>query len=175
VQPNIVLIGFSTTGKSTVARLVAQRSGWMAVDIDELIVARTGRTIPDIFERDGEVAFRDLEAAALAEALAGERRVVATGGGAVLRQDNRALMKARGWVVLLEARPETILARLQVAAASEPRPLLAGDDPLVRITALKAARQPLYDALADLTIHTDGRTTAQVAAAVLAARSNLRQ
>jgi shikimate kinase len=169
VRPNLVLIGFSATGKSAVARLLAQWSGWVAVDTDELIVARAGRTIPDIFERDGEAAFRDLEATVLAEALAGERRVVATGGGAVLREGNRVLMKTRAQVVLLEARPETILARLQAAAPSEPRPLLAGDDPLTKIKNLKATRQPIYEAVADLTVHTDDQTITQIAVAVLAA------
>jgi shikimate kinase len=169
VRPNLVLIGFSATGKSAVARLLAQWSGWVAVDTDELIVARAGRTIPDIFERDGEATFRDLEATVLAEALAGERRVVATGGGAVLREGNRVLMKTRAQVVLLEARPETILARLQAVAPSEPRPLLAGDDPLTKIKNLKATRQPIYEAVADLTVHTDDQTITQIAVAVLAA------
>ncbi len=173
-RPNIILIGFSTTGKSRVGRLLARRLGWDFVDTDDLIVERAGKSIPDIFADEGELHFRDLEREALEQACARERTVIATGGGAILERENRELMRERGWVVCLEARPETIYRRLkQAEARGEPdvvRPLLACPDPLARIIRLKEIRQPYY-ALADCTIHTDDLTQEQVAEEILLAWS----
>ena len=163
----IVLTGFSGTGKSLVAPIVAERLGWHAVDTDSLVEKAAGRPIAGIFTRDGEARFRDLEAEAVRQACARERAVVAVGGGAMLRPDSRRLLADGGFVVCLEARPETVLQRLREGAA-EDRPLLAGADPLARIRGLKAARQPVY-ALADFTVHTDGLTLQQVAAEVVRA------
>ena len=127
-KPNVVLTGFSTTGKSTVCRQLAEALGWYHVDTDALITAAAGRSIEVIFRDDGEPAFRAMERAALEAALAGRDNVVATGGGAVISADNRTLMRERAWVVCLSARPATVLARLEEAARVEPRPLLAGAD-----------------------------------------------
>src|SRR3990170_2583424 len=154
----IVLTGFSGTGKSAVARLVAKRLGWDVVDTDTLVEQADGRPIVDIFAREGEVRFRDLEAEAVRQACARPNAVVSVGGGATLRPDSRRLLADGGFVVCLEARPETVLQRLREGEAEE-RPLLAGPDPstgsgqalLGRIRELKAARQPLY-ALADHTV-----------------------
>lgn len=172
-QRGIYLIGFSGTGKSTVAGLVAAALGWPAYDLDSLIVARSGAPIPAIFAAEGEAGFRARESAALAELAAGaDPFVVATGGGAPLRDENRRLMEATGWVVALEGRPETLLARIELqrrrAAPDAARPLIDGDDPLARMRALKQSRQPVY-ALADWTVHTDRLTPAQVAAEVVRA------
>src|SRR3990170_4178722 len=163
----IVLTGFSGTGKSLVAPLVAQRLGWETVDTDVLVERAASRPIADIFARDGEPRFRDLEAEAVRQACARERAVVSAGGGATLRPDSRRLLADGGFVVCLEARPETVLQRLREGEAEE-RPLLAAPDPLSRIRELKAARQPVY-ALADHTVHTDGLTLQQVAAEVVRA------
>src|SRR3990170_1457077 len=154
----IVLTGFSGTGKSAVAALVAERLGWRAVDTDSLVEQAAGRPVADIFAREGETRFRELEAEAVRQACARERAVVSAGGGATLRPDSRRLLADGGFVVCLEARPETVLQRLGEGEAEE-RPLLAGPDPstgsgqalLGRIRELKAARQPLY-ALADHTV-----------------------
>lgn len=174
---SIYLIGSSGTGKSTVARLVAARLGWPSHDLDELIVVRSGMAIPTIFEREGEAGFRDRESAAL-QALGAGPFVVATGGGAPLRVENRALMARSGWVVALEGRPETLHARiqrqLQQAAPDAVRPLLGADDPLERLRALKAGRQPIY-ALADWTVHTDRLAPAQVADEIVRAVAILQQ
>ena len=165
----IVLTGFSGTGKSAIARLVAERLGWESVDTDSLVEQAAGRSVADIFARDGEARFRDLEADAVRQACAREKAVVSAGGGATLRPDSRRLLADGGFVVCLEARPETVLQRLREGEAGElDRPLLAGPDPLSRIRALKAARQPVY-ALADHTIHTDGLTPDDVAAEVVRA------
>jgi len=174
----IVLTGFSGTGKSLVAPLVAQKLGWEAFDTDALIERAAVRPIADIFARDGEPLFRELESQALRDACSHSRAVISTGGGALLRPDNRQLMAEGGFIVCLEARPETILQRLCEGTEEEPldRPLLAGPvlsgaegpDPLGRIRELKAARQPLY-ALADHTVHTDGLSPEEVATEVVRA------
>jgi shikimate kinase len=167
VRPNVALTGFSTTGKSTVGRLLAAELGWTYVDTDALIVERAGRPIHAIFSGDGEAAFRGLESEALAEAVAGEHSVIATGGGAILAPANREILRARAWIVCLTAAPTTVLARLRVAAVTEPRPLLAGDDPLARIETLMTARATAY-ADADLVVPTDAATPGEVTAAILA-------
>ncbi|MFN8481490.1 MAG: shikimate kinase [Anaerolineae bacterium] len=166
LKPNLALTGFSTTGKSTVCRRLAHALGWYHADTDELITVAAGRPIEAIFRDDGEPAFRALEQAALAAALAGCRNVVATGGGAVIAAGNRALMRQRAWVVCMSARPETVIARLEEAARVEPRPLLAGADPLGRVTTLLAQRQAFY-AEADLVVETDTLTPTDVTELIL--------
>lgn len=168
----IYLIGFSGTGKSTIARLVARERGWPAYDLDEVIVERSGMTIPVIFQREGEPGFRLREAEALRAVSGDGRFVVATGGGAALRVENRRLMASRGWIVSLEGRPETLHGRiqrqLQQADPSAIRPLLDAVYPLDQIRALKHTRQSVYS-LADWTIHTDRLTPELVTAEVLRA------
>ena len=166
----IVLTGFSGTGKTKVARLVAARLGWQAVDTDDLIVQRAGKPIPDIFAQDGEDAFRRIERDALAEVCRQPRTVIGVGGGANVSGENRRIMADGGFVVCLEARPETILQRLRPQLKRDPgaRPMLATPDPLGRIRELKALRAPFY-ALADYTVHTDGLSPEQVADEVLRA------
>ena len=162
---NIYLTGFSGTGKSRVGQAVARALDWRPVDIDDRIARDAGKPIAAIFRDDGEPAFRDRERALLREATDGDRQVVATGGGAFVDPDNAALMLQSGVVVCLEARPETILQRLQSepGGSSSPaiRPLLEGPDPLERIRALKAERQAAY-ARAHWTVHTDGLSIEQV-------------
>ena len=160
----IFLTGFSFTGKSQVAPLVAQSLGWRALDLDDLIEEGAGKPIPQIFAEEGEPGFRQRERQALREACRQDEVVVATGGGVVVAEENRRLMAEGGFVVCLEARPETILRRLQQLDGGPPseRPLLSGGDPLGRIRQLKGLRQPLY-ALADQTVHTDDLTPQQVA------------
>jgi shikimate kinase len=164
----IILTGFSGTGKTEVARLVAERLGWQAIDSDDAIVEAAAKPIPDIFRDHGENHFRALEQTTLRQLCSRPKLVIAAGGGAILDAKNRRLMAHGGFIVCLEARPETILERLRPQLDSDPvaRPLLATPDPLRRIRELKSFRQPYY-ALADHTVHTDGLTTAQVAAEVI--------
>ena len=160
-KSNIILIGFSTTGKSRAGWLLAQRLGWAFIDTDAWVAGMAGKPIPEIFEEDGEPEFRELERLALEEALGRGQAVIATGGGAVVYKTNREQMRERGWIVLLEATPETILQRMQADDATSEvpvRPLLAGEDPLRHIIELKTERQPIYDSLADEIIHTDHQT-----------------
>jgi shikimate kinase len=169
----IFLVGFSGTGKSTIARLIADMIGCPAFDLDQLIVEASGMPIPSIFECEGEEGFRRRESEALQTVSCQEAFVVATGGGAVLREENRRLMSDHGWIVCLEGRPETLHARLQSQLAKEAgpgavRPLLDSEDPLEKLRTLKQGRQPIY-ALADWTVHTDRLTPEQVAAEVVRA------
>lgn len=165
-MPNLALIGFSGSGKSSVGRRLAERLGWRFVDLDAAIAAEAGMTVPEIFAREGEASFRARESDHLRRALAGEFVVVATGGGAVVAPANRALMLERAFVICLEARPETIHARLAAHLAEDEegavRPLLADADPLRRIEALKVARQAFY-AACHATIHTDALDEEEVA------------
>ncbi len=153
---NIILIGFSATGKSKVGRKVAQLLDWDFLDTDDEIVRLAGKSIPRISAEDGEPHFRELERQVLEQAGSRERTVIATGGGAVLSSHNQEVMARSGMVVCLEAKAETIRDRLrQDNETSGPlRPLLATPDPLQRIKELKQARQPCY-AIADWTVHTD--------------------
>lgn len=157
-EDNIVLVGFSGTGKTTVGRLLAARLRRRFVDMDEEIARRLELTIPGVFARFGEGRFRD-EERLLARELAAERGlVVAAGGGTILDKKNYDLFAASGAVVALRARPETIAHRL---AGLETRPLLEGPDPLARIRELKAARQRVYDSV-PLQIQTDDLLPAEV-------------
>lgn len=166
----IILTGFSGAGKSIVGRLLAERLGCSLLDTDALVEERAGKSILDIFRDDGETAFRDLETAALSGALNAASAVISTGGGVVLRSENRRAMAEAGFIVCLEARPETIVARLTegVDGRDLDRPLLATEDPLSRIKELKSARQHLY-ALCDWVVQTDGLTPEEVVAEVLGA------
>jgi 3-dehydroquinate synthase len=149
---------------------VADLLGWRMLDTDELVIARAGRSVRAVFAEDGEPAFRQLESEALAEAAHTERAVIATGGGIVGRAANRALMAEAGWRVALEVAPSVALARLtraELGGDLSERPLLAGDDPLLRLHTLRQARQQHY-ADADDIIETDDRAAHEVAARVVA-------
>ena len=161
----IAITGFMGTGKTTVGRLLAERLGLQFVDTDDIIEDRAGRTIPEIFEEDGEEHFRDLETSALQEALAARGRVVSTGGGILLREENVRALRQAGPTVCLTADPETILSR---TSADANRPLLQVADPAERIGELLAERDQCY-ARADLHIATDGSPPGGVVDEVIAA------
>ena len=167
---NIALIGFSATGKSVVARKVAERLSWMFLDTDDEIVKLSGKTIFEIFEQDGEGKFRQLERKILRQACQKEKVVIATGGGAIIDPRNQKLLLETSVVVCLEATAETIYQRLlhDNLYATNPvvRPLLTGDNPLERIRQLKAYRQ-LYYAIADWTVYTDNLTLKEVSQEVI--------
>ncbi len=162
--PGLVLIGFMGSGKSSVGREIARRTGAEFVDVDERIESASGRPVPEIFASSGEPAFRKLEREAIREAVSVPGRVIATGGGAFQDEGNRDLLRAYGPVVLLSVTPETVLARL---AEDGSRPLLAGRDRERRVRELLAARGPGYRT-ADFAVPADGRTVEEIADAVLA-------
>ena len=156
---NIILVGFMASGKTSVGRALAERTGWPLVDADDVIVARAGKPIHRIFSEDGEPAFRELERQVIADLCAGERQVIASGGGAFVSEQNRDVMLSGGMVFYLSASPATILRRVQEEDAGGPiRPLLAVEDPEARIAELLAQRTPAY-AQAHHTVETDALTT----------------
>lgn len=166
---NIVLVGPMGSGKSHVGRLLATRLGLAFVDLDARIEAEAGKPISAIFASEGEQAFRVLESRVLAETMAGQGQVVATGGGAVLDAGNRAVMRERGHVVYLQVEHDDQWRRIAgVGASGGGRPLLDAPDPAQRLRDLQAVREPLYREAADLLFDT-GQLTAEGVADALAA------
>lgn len=138
-------------GKTTIGRQLAQALSKEFIDSDHEIEARTGVNIPLIFELEGEAGFREREAAMLDELTGRQNVVLATGGGAVLREENRRNLKQRGTVVYLQADVEQLLERTR---KDRNRPLLQTDDPRDRLARLLQEREPLYLELADLVVNT---------------------
>lgn len=161
----LFLVGPMGAGKSTIGRLLAARLGRRFVDMDEEIAAASGRSIPRIFQEEGEDAFRRLERDALRRLRAeGGDLVVATGGGVVLDPANRRLLR-EGIVVWLDAPPEVTAAR---TAGDANRPLLAGVDPLEKAQELDRKRRPLYAEVADHRVPGGGMGVEEVVADILA-------
>jgi 3-dehydroquinate synthase len=175
---NIIITGFSGTGKSLVAKAVARRLNWDFIDTDDEIVKQAGKPIAEIFRQDGEGKFRELERETIRGACRQKHIVIAIGGGAIVDPQNYELLAKSGLIVCLEAKSETIYERLFREAARSPetevRPLLATDNPLERIRQLKASRQPYY-ANVDWTVHTDNLNISQVAEEVIRVSRLLRR
>lgn len=163
-MPRLTLIGYRGTGKSTVARLVAGRLGCGWSDADVLFEQEMGTSITDYFRDHGEESFRTIEAEILRRLLEGHVDVVATGGGVVLRESNRRLLREFGRPVFwLDASPAVIQERLAAdPATTAARPALSAAGVLEEVTAVLAAREPLYAASADVRI--DAEATPQVVA-----------
>jgi shikimate kinase len=160
----ILLVGMMGAGKTTTGKLVAQRLGWDYLDSDVEVEKKTGLTVPALFARDGEVAFRDAEAEVLRRACSSTAPVVVSvAGGAVLRPENRELIRTSGRVIWLRARPTTLAARVGDGVG---RPLLEGD-PGAALRTLDQVRRPLYAEVADETIDVDDLNPDQVAARIL--------
>jgi 3-dehydroquinate synthase len=154
---NIFLVGLMGSGKTTIGRALAKRLNKRFIDADHEIEARTGASIPLIFEIEGEASFRQREADVIRDLTAQQGIVLATGGGAVLNQTSRHLLKERGVVVYLRASVSSILQR---TSHDRNRPLLQTADPKARIEALSQQRGPLYDEVAHITVET-GRPNVQ--------------
>ena len=148
---NISLVGLMGAGKSTVGRWLARRLKLRFLDSDHEIERRCGVKIPVVFEIEGEAGFRTREAQVIAELVALDHIVLATGGGAVLSPTNRQRLAERGFVIYLRARPEHLYERVR---HDRNRPLLAAADPLARLRELYLERDPLYQAVADLVVET---------------------
>jgi 3-dehydroquinate dehydratase/shikimate dehydrogenase len=169
----LFLIGYRGTGKTTTAQLVALRLGWDWVDADVEVELRAGKSIAAIFADDGEPKFRDLESAVLAELAERKQTVVAAGGGVVMREANRAVLKRVPHVVWLRAAPEILYERIaQDHSTNARRPNLTAGGGLAEVTKLVAQREPWYRECSRLAIDTDERSPQQVADEIIA-RLNL--
>ncbi len=163
----VCLIGPRGSGKTTVARLLAERLGWNWVDADEVLEQRYGKSIRTIFAEEGEAGFRDKEAAVLADLCQRKRHVLATGGGVVLREANREVLRRSARVIWLTADVDTLWQRLQAdATTAERRPALAGGG-REEVLALLRAREALYRACAELIIETSNRAPTEVVEEIL--------
>jgi shikimate kinase len=153
----VAIVGYMGSGKSTIGRILARRLGWQLLDLDHQVSRMEGRSIPEIFIHEGEEHFRDLESEALRYALSGPReRVVACGGGVVLRPENRELLKGAP-TVFLEEDAEVLYGRTRTPG----RPLRAASRE--EFEARYRERLPLYREVARLTVRADGRRPGRVA------------
>jgi shikimate kinase len=160
---NIALIGFMGTGKTSVGRLVAEQLHFDYLDTDEMIQSATGKTIAEIFQQDGEAAFRKLEETIVEELSAKVKTVISTGGGLPANPKNLAGLKTRALVVCLWASPEKIWERVKNQTH---RPLLQNSNPQEKIRELLAAREPFYKQ-ADVLLNTEVRSLREVAQQVV--------
>ena len=161
---NIFLVGLMGAGKSTVGRILARRLGKRFVDSDHEIEKRNGVTIPVIFEIEGEDGFRRREQEVLADLAQEKDLVLSTGGGIVLKPENREVLRNHGFVVYLNARPELLAERTK---HDRTRPLLNVEDPLTRLRELYAVRDPLYREVAHAVVETGRGAPQQVVQAIL--------
>ena len=152
------------SGKSTIGNLIAKRLHREFQDSDHFIEDRTGVDISRIFDIEGEQGFRDRESNALRELLSQNNRVIATGGGSVMRKENQQLLKQKGYIVFLDTSVSQQMRRL---ARDKKRPLLQTENPRQRLEALFTERHPIYLDLADLAIKTDKRVARRLAADII--------
>ena len=166
IPKNIVLIGFMGSGKSTVGRELHQRLGYPLVDMDQVIEKRARKSIATIFEESGEEHFRELETRLLEELHdpSAPRRIISTGGGVIGSSRNRALLRDLGYVVWLQA-PSGVIA--ERTSKNKDRPLLHGENPVVKIQKLMALRKPLYAETAHLKVKTEGLNCGELATGIL--------
>ncbi len=165
MKSNVALIGFMGTGKTDVGRLLAEKLGKDFIEVDELIEKRAGKTIPEIFQQDGEIAFRELEIEATRQAAEKRNAVIACGGGAVLNQINVDRLREHGVIIYLTASPEVILKR--TSSDTDERPLLVAEDKASRVEKLLNFRRPFYERAADITVNTSELDVAGVAGQII--------
>lgn len=151
-------------GKTTIGRTLASQLGMIFIDSDRVIQERTGVDIPTIFEYEGEQGFRDREQQVVDDLTLLDQHVVATGGGAVLRPENRRNLSSRGIVVFLTCSPEQQYERTY---RDRKRPLIQTDDPLARLRELMVEREPLYSDTADYVVSTEGRSAGVVSREII--------
>lgn len=157
---NIYLIGFMGSGKSAVASYLMRQYGFPYVEMDREIEADCGMPIPEIFEKEGEGAFRQKETLLLRKIAQRDELIVSCGGGVPMRAENVEIMRGSGKIVLLKAEPETILKRVK---RSENRPVLKGKKTIEGIQELMEQRRERYEAAADYIVSTDGKHISEVA------------
>jgi shikimate kinase len=164
----LTLIGYRATGKTTLARLLAEQLAWDWIDADVEIERRADKSIARIFAEQGEPAFRDIEAQVIADLCRRDRLVLAAGGGAPLRPESRQAMRKGGKVVWLTAHPETILRRMSGdATTAARRPNLTDKDPLDEILHVLERREPIYRESAHIVVDTEGKTPAELVVEII--------
>lgn len=161
---NIYLIGFMGVGKSTIGKLLAEKTKTELVEMDETIEEEQKMTINEIFAGYGEQYFRDLESELIEKIARQENKIVSCGGGAVLRPENVANMKKSGTIVFLSATPESIFQRVRYGTN---RPLLNGNMNVEYIAGLMEKRQAVYEKAADVTVSTDGKEKQEIVGEIL--------
>lgn len=161
---NIYLIGFMGAGKSTVAKELVVATGAKGVEMDQMIEEQQKMAITEIFEKFGEDHFRDLETELLKSFAKETDLVVSCGGGSVLREENTAVMKENGCIVLLTATPETIYGRVK---NSTNRPILNGNMNVAYIRELMEKRRERYESVADIRVATDGKDVKAICEEIL--------
>lgn len=160
---NVILVGMMGSGKTTVGRLLAERTGREFIDLDALIESRVGKRIVEIFSDVGEEGFRDLETETLQDIAGATHAVIATGGGMVIRPENRRLLQKLGLVVWLDAPPDALLKRI---GGDESRPMLHGQNPLKRMERLLSERRGFYADASNIHLDTTELTPDEIAARV---------
>ena len=151
ITRNIYLVGMMGAGKTSIGRLVSKRSRRRFYDSDHVIEERTGVTIPTIFDLEGEQSFRDREEAVIAELARLSNIVLATGGGAILRENNRQVLCSSGIIVYLRGSVEDLWRRTR---KDKNRPLLLTDNPRQKLAEIYSVRDPIYSSVADIIIET---------------------
>lgn len=160
----VILIGPMGAGKSTIGRLLSGQLGLSFVDSDKEIEARSGANIPWIFDLEGEAGFRDRETQVLSDLLTEAPQVLATGGGAILREENRSLLRSGGTVVYLKT---SVSQQLLRTGKDRNRPLLQSANPRQVLKQMAQLRNPLYEATAHITVDTNGHSTRSVVRDIL--------
>lgn len=156
---NIFFIGLMGSGKTTIGRALSRKLNRHFIDSDHEIEKRTGVSVPTIFEIEGEHGFRDRETEVIADLVNANNVVLATGGGAILRSENRRLLKENGTVIYLRAPVEELFAR---TSRDRNRPLLQTPDPMARLKELVIVRDPLYQETAHLVVDTNRQSVQQL-------------
>ena len=151
ITRNIYLVGMMGAGKTSIGRLLSKRSRRRFYDSDHVIEERTGVTIPTIFDLEGEQSFRDREEAVIAELARLSNIVLATGGGAILRENNRQVLCSSGIIVYLRGSVEDLWRRTR---KDKNRPLLFNDNPRQKLAEIYSVRDPIYSSVADIVIET---------------------
>ena len=151
INRNIYLVGMMGAGKTSIGRLLSKRSRRRFYDSDHVIEERTGVTIPTIFDLEGEQSFRDREEAVIAELARLSNIVLATGGGAILRENNRQVLCSSGIIVYLRGSVEDLWRRTR---KDKNRPLLLTDNPRQKLAEIYSVRDPIYSSVADIIIET---------------------
>ena len=164
---NLYLIGYRGSGKTTVAAELGKLLGWQWLDADDELERRAGTTIKEIFATAGEQAFRDQETAVIADLARLSSHVIALGGGAVLREENRQTIRGSGKAIWLQASPEVLFQRISGdASTAERRPNLTVEGGLAEIERLLATRSPIYAACADLALDAGTVAPAELASEI---------